>query len=225
MMSTLFGATVSGGNLAMLRGLSVTNLVLGTAICKGSDADAAKTGFLFFAAWTQFLKAAVSAGTFNAYTGSIIAWNTAMAVITARRQGGLWKTVTSLDTDSLSSVLPSGDIDLSPKNVVGLQLSAWGVISTFMPGFLFGSKMLGMKMDPIGTVTASGLGLGNLLLGGKVMSGSDKDASAVGAVVLGAWAVIGYAGKSAGYFTGKYMAATTIWNAAMAAYCVKNLLD
>lgn len=225
MMSTLFGAAVSGGNLALLRGLSVTNLVLGNQIIRGGDAKAAQSGFLFFAVWTKILKHGLNAGTLAGYTSSIIAWNTIMAVITARRQGGLYKTITSLDTDSLSSVLPSGDIDLSTKNVVGLQLTAWGVIATFFPSFLFGSMMLGMKADGVANIMASGLGLGNLLLGGKVLAGSDKDAAATGAVVLGAWAVIGWLGKAAGHFTGTYSASTAVWNALVAAYCVKKLTE
>jgi len=228
MLSTIFGATAAGGNLAMMRGLGVTNLLLGTSITKGTDKEAAATGFLFFAAWTQFLKKALAAGTFGAYTSSIITWNTIMAIVAARRQGGLWSTATSLDTDSLSSVLPNKaalDDIAAPKNLIGLQLFAWGVIGTFFPSFLFGSNMLGMKADGLATVMASGLGAGNLLLGGKVLNGNDKSAASTGAVVLGAWAVLGYFGKAAGHFTGKYTGVTAIWNAAMAIYCVKKMTE
>jgi len=228
MMSVCYGAVATGGNLALLRGLSVTNLVLGTKICKGSDKEAAATGFLFFAGWTMFLKKALAAGTFAGQTSTIITWNMVMAIVAARRQGGLWATAKSLDTDAVSSVTPtkaSFDDVTAPKNLIGLQLFGWGVIASFFPSFLFGSNMLGMKADGIATVSAQGIGMANLLLSGKVLSGSDKNAAATGAVTLGTWAVLGYLGKASGAFAGKYTGLTALWNAAMVAYCVKSLLD
>ena len=54
-------------------------------------------------------------------------------------------------------------------------------------------------------------------------SGSEDDAASSGLVLFGTWAVLGWLGKAAGVFTGSYMAAVTIWNAAVAASCYSDL--
>jgi len=223
MMTTLFGTAISGASVPLMRGLGVANLLLGVRMCKGSDSEAAATGFLFFAVWYKLLTKAVAAGTIGGYGAQIALWNGLCALSAARRQGGLFDTLTKLDMSALTNLLPN-DREVSVRNIVGVQTSIWGVICTFYQSFFFGSKLLGCAAGTMGALTASGIGLAALLLGGKVTSGSEDDAASTGLVLFGAWATIGWLGKAAGVFTGSYMAAVTIWNAAVAAYCLTKML-
>ena len=53
------------------------------------------------------------------------------------------------------------------------------------------------------------------------MGGSDKASAPVGALAFLGWAVIGWLSKAAGFFTGKFVLAGTIWNALFGLYCLK----
>ena len=64
--------------------------------------------------------------------GPQVSTRTSAFLSAARRNGGLFKTVTNLDTTSLNSLLP-GDTELSMRNFVGAQMSAWGVLAMFFP--------------------------------------------------------------------------------------------
>ena len=175
MMVSLFGATPSPTGLVLMRGMSITNLCLGSKICKGTDEEAAATGFLFLAAWTYIVNKFLAAGVIGAFSAPIMTFNAIGALVAARRSGGLFKTVTELDTDALSNLLPrappssarhgnrwraqwllrtrlthkqrhtrfAGDQEMSTRNLVGVQLLSWGIISTFFSSVLFGPMLLG----------------------------------------------------------------------------------
>ena len=106
LMVSLFGATPSPTGLVLMRGMSITNLCLGSKICKGTDEDAAATGFLFLAAWTYIINKFLAAGVIGAFSAPIMTFNAIGALVAARRSGGLFKTVTALDMDALSNLLP-----------------------------------------------------------------------------------------------------------------------
>lgn len=220
MMTSLFGSTLTAPAATLLRGMSIANLCLGSKICAGQDYEAATTGFVFFAGWTYLIKEGIKAGILSGYSSQILLWNAICALVCARRNGGLFDTVTKLDVGTLSSLLPR-DRETSTRNLVGVQLFAWGIIGAFYQSFLLGPNMLGVAGGALMSLQASGLGLANLLLGGRVLGGDDKAAAPIGAVIFGSWAVLGWLGKAAGIFTGKYILATTIWNAVFAAYCFK----
>ena len=167
MMSTMFGTAISGATVPLMRGMGVANLLLGVRMCKGSDSEASATGFLFFAVWYKLLKDALAAGTIGGYGAQVALWNGLCALSAARRQGGLFDTVTKLDMGALTNLLPN-DREASVRNIVGVQISAWGVICTFFQKFFYGSKLLGCAPGALGAITASGIGLAALLLGGKV---------------------------------------------------------
>jgi len=219
LMVSLFGATPSPTGLVLMRGMSITNLCLGSKICKGTDEDAAATGFLFLAAWTYIINKFLAAGVIGAFSAPIMTFNAIGALVAARRSGGLFKTVTALDMDALSNLLPR-DQEMSTRNLVGMQLLSWGIISTFFSSVLFGPMLLGCALDAVMPIFAAGIGLGNILLGGRVMGGDDSSAASVGAIVFGGWAVLSWLGKAAGLLTGKYLLSITIWNAVFALYCL-----
>ena len=141
----------------------------------------------------------------------------------ARRQGGLYKTVTSLDMGTLTSVLPK-DRELTTQNIVGVQLFAWAVVCLFYPAILTGGLLLNTAVTPVLSIVVSGLGLGNLLLGGRVMRGDAKSAASTGLVLFSGWTVLSALAKQAGVFTGTYFGLCTVVNALTAAYCLKELL-
>lgn len=108
-----------------------------------------------------------------------------------------------------SSMAPTrfaGDQEMSTRNLVGMQLLSWGIISTFFSSVLFGPMLLGCgdarsrapppgqrppltislpcrcaALDAVMPIFAAGIGLGNILLGGRVMGGDDSSAASVGA--------------------------------------------
>ena len=123
----------------VMQGSALALLGLGMHIRVGSDGDASQTGFLFFASWTYLMRNAggVMSGTMFQVSTLV---NTLMAVAMARRQGGLWKTMTSLDTVGITSVLPRNDA-INVRNVVGIQCLFWGLIGMFQSGYLFNTIM------------------------------------------------------------------------------------
>ena len=129
---------------------------------------------------------------------------------------GLWNAATSLDTDQLSAILPQNR-DASFQNIVGAQMMLWGFGLWFMPDFLM-SNIMGKGSAP--AVVMKGLAVNNLVLGGKVMSGSEDDAKTNGLLFFGGWAVISLLAKNAGIMTGQYALPVLAWNAACAAYTV-----
>merc|ERR1712072_497685 len=203
-------------------------LTLGGRIRSGSDGDAARTGFLFFAAWTYLLRNAGGAMSGQLVTlASII--NPIMAISMARRQGGLWQTATSLDTASLDSVLPRSD-DINLRNIVGVQCLFWGLMGLFQQDFLFtsimGATAAGRNgvMIPVvcSAILAKGLALHNILLAGSVFgSKSDDDAANTGVVFFGAWSLLMLLAKNAGTVSGPFIVPILLWNLGMTAYCFK----
>lgn len=223
MMSTVFGATVTPASLSLIRGCGFINLLLGARMAAGTDTDAAADGFLFFGGWHYLIKNAAAAGTVAALSATVVTWNLLMTICAARRQGGLYKTVTSLDMGTLTSVLPK-DRELTTQNIVGVQLFAWAVVCLFYPAILTGGLLLNTAVTPVISLVVSGLGLGNLLLGGRVMRGDAKSAASTGLVLFSGWTVLSALAKQAGVFTGTYFGLCTVVNALTAAYCLKELL-
>lgn len=234
MMTTLFGVNgLSLADTALLRGMSVVNLLLGAQVCRGDDANAAADGFIFFGAWYKILQCAIAKAGFGAFTPQIATFNLLMFLVAARRSGGLFNKLTQFDTDSLSRVLPSKAAFsnfLDKKNLVGLQLFGWGACALFFSDFMLGPKLLGVShgaavrgvavTSAVTAITLKGLGLGNLLLAGRTLNGSNEQAGATGTIMFGTWAALGFVGFSAGYFTGELAAACALWNAVVAAYCL-----
>jgi hypothetical protein len=217
-----FGVTaMSGAATMMSRGLGLGCLMMSGQLTGGTDSEAAATGFLWFALWHRHLKA--NAALFGGYIGALITWDLAMAVIAARRQGGLWKTITSLDVDGLNAVLPTS-YDLKLRNFVGMQMAAWGVMCAFFQPFLFGKYVLSMASTPLTSVLATGISFQNFLVGGKIMAGSDEAAAPKGVLFFGGWAVLAAMAKSAGVLTGQYTNVLIAWNALSALYCAKTML-
>jgi len=216
MMDTMFATSLGGASIPLMRATGLCSMALGAKTSSGSDADAAMQGFLFFGMWTHLLRGSG----WGAYTSYLILWNAACALSCARRQGGLFDTVTKLDTGALSSILPR-DNQLSTRNMLGVQLLGWGVMSLFFQNFLTGGRLIN---GAVNSVVVAGCGIANTLLAGRVFGGSDSDAASTGLVVIGGYGVIGYLAKTAGLFTGSWMTATVAWNLLFAAYCLKEKL-
>ena len=138
MMNTLFAANPTGATVWMMRAMGLGMLSLGAKTCGGSDADAATTGLIFYGAWYKVLTAAAvvsgtgkaAAATLGGYVTMIATWNLLCALSCARRSGGLFKTLTTLDMGPLDAVLPK-DTKLSTRNIVGMSVSFWGVLGLF----------------------------------------------------------------------------------------------
>lgn len=234
MLETLFACSISGATVPLMRGMGLGMLTGGIRNCNGGDAAAAMDGVIFYGMWTYLLKGALAAGTFGGYTSMIITWNALVALSCARRMGGIWSTATKLDTSTLSSLLPR-DNKLSLRNVVGAQLLGWALICTFFQPFFFGPLLLNIGAVGKGAaaaahaaqlaITASGIGVANFIIAGRNFGGSDADAAANGAVIFGGYGIISLIAKNAGLFTGSLMTACSLWNLAVAAYCVKEMLD
>ena len=74
------------------------------------------------------------------------------------------------------------------------------------------------KVGP--TILLQGLAINNLVLGGKVMAGSESDARNNGLLFFGGWAAISVVARNAGLMSGQYAVPCLAWNAACAAYSV-----
>mmetsp|Transcript_51109 Transcript_51109/g.143240 ORF Transcript_51109/g.143240 Transcript_51109/m.143240 type:complete len:307 (-) Transcript_51109:408-1328(-) len=208
----------------VMQGSALALLGLGMHIRVGSDGDASQTGFLFFASWSYLMRNAggVMSGTMFQVSTLV---NTIMAVAMARRQGGLWKTVTSLDTDGITSILPRNDA-INVRNVVGIQCLFWGLIGMFQSSFLFNTIMGATGARGAAAVCSgilsTGLAVNNILLAGRVFgASSDSDAANTGALFFGGWTVLIFLAKNAGTVSGQFVVPIMAWNALMTAYCVK----
>lgn len=219
--TNVVGMAVTPTTLALSRGMALSNLGLAGRFFSASDADAASTGFVWFAGWWYVMKNAGAA--FNSqYVPTLIAWNAIMAIVCARRTGGLFSVVTKADTGTLSSLLPR-DYEKSTRNFVGMQMCLWGIA-----GWFFSSRvveLVGVASTAATSAIMAGLAVSNLVLGGKVMGGNDADAAANGVTYFGGWAAIMWLAKSAGTFTGSYVNLLVLWNAASALFCAKTLMD
>ena len=60
---------------------------------------------------------------------------------------------------------------------------------------------LGVAATPLLSALATGLGIGNLVLGGRIMRGSDGDATTNGVVLFGGWAILSYVSRQRPYPT------------------------
>lgn len=103
-----------------------------------------------------------------------------MAIVAGRRNGGAYNTLTTADTTALSSLLPR-DYETSTRNMVGFQATGWGIAGVFFPAFTF--NLLGMAVTPVMSALMTGIGLTNIILGGKILGGSD-DAAAANAITF-----------------------------------------
>jgi len=196
--------------------------VLGAKVCRGTDSAALADGFIFFGAWAMLLNCAHKASVMGGYTNKVMLFNAAMALVAARRSGGLFSKLSRFDVDSVSNMLPSKanfEAVAAKKNLVGLQLFGWGAAAYLCKCCVLGANGLGMACSPVTKYVASGLAVANLLLAGRVLKGSDEDAAAVGLVSFAGWAAVAYFAKSSGAWTGAYLLAGVAWNTAVAAYC------
>jgi hypothetical protein len=219
--SKFLGVTATATTNTLVRGLGWSNLALAGRITSGSDSDAATTGVIWFSLWYWALKNAVAAGTYGGYASMLVTWNLAMAVVSARRNGGIWNSITSADGKLLDEVLPV-DYEVSTRNIVGMQAWAWGIGGLFFPAKVFG--LFGVVTNPLISALGVGNAITNLVLGGKIMGGTDDDAAANGVTFFGSWGILTTLGIGAGIFTGQYVSLIAMWNLAMALYCATKLL-
>jgi hypothetical protein len=232
-VNVLGAASPCASSVNMIRGACLANLLLGARLInKGNDASAAQTGFLWFGAWSLLMRNAINAGTFASQNFKLLAaWNLAMAVVSARRQGGIWKSVTTLDTDGLNQILPKDKEIFSVRSIVGLQMLAWGAYILFAPGNFFARFGVGtagrsgaLVVSAMTAFFAKGLAVNNLILGGKVLAGSDADAAKDGVVFFGGWCLLLSLAKSTGAVSGAALAPCLYWNAAMALLAAKKAM-
>ena len=104
------------------------------------------------------------------------------------------------------------------QNIVGMQMMAWGLGLWFAPGFVT-SNIMGEKAA-ISALMLKGLAVNNLVLGGKVMAGSESDAAVNGLIFFGGWTALSVLARNAGVASGQYLVPVIAWNAACAAYTV-----
>ena len=205
------GIATNGATDVIIRGSAMAALLLGARAGQESEANAAKTALLWFGGWWYFLRGSTGvAGRTAAACGLI-------ALSAARRSGGLWKFATSLDTDGLSSILPKNR-DVTMRNIVGMQMMGWGFALWFAPQLVTDSIM-GEKAA-VAAVALKGLAVNNLVLGGKVMAGTEDSARTNGLIFFGAWTALSILAKNAGIASGQYLVPVIAWNAACAAYTV-----
>mmetsp|Transcript_22696 Transcript_22696/g.68113 ORF Transcript_22696/g.68113 Transcript_22696/m.68113 type:complete len:286 (+) Transcript_22696:78-935(+) len=199
----------SGGNTDIaIRGASLAAMLLGARVGRESDSAAAGSAALWLGAWAYMLRGA---------TGVAARTQTACALLAlsaVRRSGGLYNFVTTLDTDGLSAILPTNR-DLSMQNVVGMQAMAWGFGLLFAPQYI-ATNLMGSAAAP--AIVTNGLAINNLVLGGKIMSGSESDARNNGLLFFGGWTAIMVMARNAGLMSGQYAVPCLAWNAACAAY-------
>lgn len=210
----VLGVTATATSTLFLQGIALSNLAMAGRFTRGSDADAATSGLLLFGLWWKVLRDA--GAVFGGYIPQIITWNMIMSIVSARRRGGLWSSLTNADTDLLSGLLPR-DYDTSLRNVVGGQILAWGVMGMFFPAFL--ASLIGFGVTPLISALGLGCAASNLVLGGRVLGGSDDDAAANGVVFFGGWAALTYLAKGAAVINGANLNLLILWNAAVAGYC------
>lgn len=220
--SNIIGATATASSTLLMRGLGWSNLALAGRLTSGSDSDAAAAGVVWFSLWYWAMKNAVQAGAYGgARIGMVVVWNGLMALAAARRNGGVWNTLTSLDTTTLNSLLPR-DYELSVRNFVGIQALGWGV-----GGFFFAPKilsLLGIAGSPLINAMLMGNAITNTVLAGKILGGTDDEAAANGVTFFGAWGVLGALAVRSGVLTGQYAMLVAIWNLLSAAYCASKIL-
>ena len=213
MLNTLFGVTIAGTSIPLMRAMGVGMLALGAATCKGSRSDAATSGIIFYGGWYKLLTDGLAAGTMAGYGSTIALWNGLCALLCVR------------ELSLLDWLLPK-DSALTARNIVGLNVAGWGVITLFFKKFFFGAKLLGVSTakvvaSPFLMMTASGIALCNLVLGGRILAGSNGEAATVGSWLFAGYALIGYLAQKSGAFAGSWMGACNILNLAIALYCLK----
>ena len=93
-----------------------------------------------------------------------------------------------------------------------MQTWLWGVAGLFFPAKVFG--LFGLAVTPLVAALGVGNAITNLVLGGKIMGGTDAAAAANGVTFFGAWGVLTTLGVGAGLFTGQYVSLIGIWNIA-----------
>jgi len=206
--SKVLGVASGGNSDVAIRGASLAAMLLGARVGREGDAQAAASATLWLGGWAYMLRGASGVA---ARTQTICAL---LALSAVRRSGGLYNFVTSLDTTQLSAILPTNR-DLSMQNVVGMQAMAWGFGLLFAPGYIAANLMGGAAAPAIVT---NGLAINNLVLGGKIMSGSEADARTNGLLFFGGWTAIMVMARNAGMMTGQYAVPCLAWNAACAAY-------
>ena len=206
----VLGVASSGSNAVMIRGAGLAAALLGARLGRDSDSQAASSAALWLGGWAYMLRNAAGVA---GRTQTICAL---LALSAVRRTGGLYNFVTTLDTNGLNAVLPKNR-DLTMQNVVGVQMLGWGLGLLFAPEWLT-SNIMGGKVGP--TILLQGLAINNLVLGGKVMAGSESDARNNGLLFFGGWAAISVVARNAGLMSGQYAVPCLAWNAACAAYSV-----
>jgi hypothetical protein len=204
-LTNVWGQAVSAQSITLVRGSGLVALSLAGRFARDSSDEVAASGFLWYGLWWRTLKTAAAAGVlvpavgYGVTASTVVLKQVIMAVVCARRGGGLWKKLTSLDTDILSSLLPR-DYNKSVRNLVGLQLLGWGIMGLAFPATFWG--LTGMVGTGKGAAAASallmGLSANCIVLGGKTLGGSEKDAAVSGAIVSGGWAVLAWLGKAPG---------------------------
>jgi len=208
--SKTLGIATSGASDVLVRGASLAALLLGARLGRDGDRDAAKSALLWMGGWHYILRGSTGVAGRTATVCGLL------ALSAARRSGGLWNALTTLDTDGLSSILPR-DRTASFQNIVGAQMMAWGLGLWFAPDFLV-TNLMGRAS--VSSTVIKGLAINNLVLGGKVMAGSEDDAKTNGLLFFGGWAAIMLLAKNAGTMSGQYILPCLAWNAACAAYTV-----
>mmetsp|Transcript_17428 Transcript_17428/g.53596 ORF Transcript_17428/g.53596 Transcript_17428/m.53596 type:complete len:283 (-) Transcript_17428:124-972(-) len=203
----VLGIAGTGANAGMIRGAGLAAALLGSRLGRDSDSQAASSAALWLGGWAYMLRGAAGVA---GRTQTVCAL---LALSALRRSGGLYNFVTTLDTNGLSAVLPKNR-DVSMQNIVGMQMMAWGLGLIFAPAWL-ATNVCGVS-HPAALTT--GLAVNNLVLGGRVMSGSEADARSNGLLFFGGWAAIAVMARNAGHFSGQYAVPVIAWNAACAAY-------
>ena len=131
-----------------------------------------------------------------------------------------------LVADIKDAVLPS-NTDSTLRNVMGYQMTGWGVGSTVCPALMMNTLF---AANPTGATVwmMRAMGLGMLSLGAKTCGGSDADAATTGLIFYGAWykvltaaAVVSGTGKAAAATLGGYVTMIATWNLLCALSCAR----
>ena len=111
------------------------------------------------------------------------------------------------------------------------KMIAWGAYIALAPQNFFSRFGIGTAVKGGGLAVsaataffAKGLALNNLILGGKVLAGSNEDAASDGLIFFGGWVALLQMAKTAGAISGASLAPCIWFNAFMAVVAAKAAL-
>ena len=168
--------------ISLLRGLAVTNVLLGTRVLRDDDKNAAATGLVLLGGWAVLLRRALAAGTVGGTIARTALWVHSVAALDCLRR--IWSSSKLRTPDVVVSSLLPRDGSRDARLVGGSLLLGCGAAAILgQASILFGTAgLLGCAISAPLSLLASSLGLSAIVLAGRTY-GAGADHAGVTALL------------------------------------------